>query len=110
MPFNELRRFIMVKRLMLVTALTALVLSACSALGQEAPTATLAPINTDTPAPTVTQAIIATEPQATATTDATLTAAAETAAANSPTPDAARPTNAPDCKNSASFVADLTVP
>lgn len=99
----------MFKRLMLVTVLTALILSACGALGQQAPTATPAPTNTDTPAPTVTQAIIATEPQATATTDATLIAATE-AAASSPTVDASRPTNAPDCKNSASFVADVTVP
>jgi uncharacterized protein YkwD len=95
----------MFKRLMLVTVLTALILSACGALGQKAPTATPMPTNTDTPAPTITQAIIATEPQATAT-----TAATEAVAASSPTPDAARPTNAPDCKNSASFVADVTVP
>jgi len=98
----------MVKRLMIVTALTALLLSACSALGQEAPTATSAPVNTDTPAPTVTQAIIATEPQATAataTTDATLPAAT-----GSPTPDVPRPTNVAGCTNSASFVADVTIP
>jgi len=101
----------MVKRLMLVTALTALLLSACSALGQQAPTATLAPVNTDTPAPTVTQAVIATEPQAaTATIDPTLPTATVEAAASSPTSDVPRPTNAPDCKNSASFVADVTVP
>lgn len=101
----------MFKRLMLVTVLTALILSACGALGQQAPTATLAP-NTDTPAPTVTQAIIATEPPVIPTTaaEATLPAVTEAVAANSPTPDAARPTNPPDCKNSASFVADVTVP
>ena len=102
----------MVKKLMLVTALTALVLSACSALGQEAPTATLAP-NTDTPAPTVTQAIIATEPQATIAETATIDPALPTATAEipaSPTIDPARPTNAPDCTNSASFVADVTIP
>lgn len=99
----------MVKRSMLVTALIALVLSACSALGQEAPTATLAP--TDTPAPTVTQAIIATEPQATTPETPTVDPNLPTATlAASPTSDVPRPTNPPDCKNSASFVADVTIP
>ena len=93
----------MVKRLMIVTALTALILSACSALGQD-PTATLAPANTDTPVPIPTQAI-ATEPQATEP-----PAATETVATISATADIPRPTNAPDCTNSASFVADVTIP
>lgn len=99
----------MVKRLMIVVTITALVLSGCSALGQEAPTTTLAP-NTDTPAPTNTQAIIATEPQATVATEVTLPAATEAVVAASPTSDIPRPTNVPGCTNSASFVADVTIP
>ena len=97
----------MVKRLMIVTALIALVLSACSVLGQ-APAASPAPANTDTPAPTVTQAIIATEPQATAV--ETLQPAVTDTAAPSPTSDVPRPTNVAGCTNSASFVADMTIP
>jgi uncharacterized protein YkwD len=102
----------MVKRLMLVTALTALVLSACSALGQEAPSPTVAP--TDTQAPTATQAIIATEPQTTTvgtvTVDAALPTATGAEVTITPTPDIPRPTNVPGCTNSAAFVADVTIP
>jgi uncharacterized protein YkwD len=100
----------MVKRLMIVTALTALILSACSALGQD-PTATLAPTNTVTPVLIPTQAI-ATESPATeppAATDGTV-APTEALATISATADVLRPTNAPDCTNSASFVADVTIP
>ena len=93
----------MVKRLMIVAAMTAVVLSACNALGQS-PTATLAPTSTDTPIPIPTQ-VIATEPPATEP-----PAMAETTATISPTADIPRPTNAPDCANSASFVADITIP
>jgi len=96
----------MVKKLMIVTALTALILSACSALGQD-PTATLAPANTDTPVPFPTQAI-ATEPPV--ATDTTVPAPTEALATISATADIPRPTNAPDCTNSASFVADVTIP
>ncbi|MFT3891431.1 MAG: NBR1-Ig-like domain-containing protein [Anaerolineales bacterium] len=98
----------MIKRLMLVTALTALLLSAC---GAKAPTATPAPVSSDTPVPTETQAIIATEPQATIAETATVDPNLPTATLEaSPTSDVPRPTNPPDCKNSASFVADVTVP
>ena len=99
----------MVKKLMIVTAIAALFLSACGALGQEAPTPTLAP--SDTPAPIPTQPP-ATEPPATQPPLATETTvpAAEASPLPSPTVDIPRPTNAPDCTNSASFVADLTIP
>lgn len=98
----------MVKRLMYVIALTALLLSAC---GAKAPTPTPAPVSSDTPAPTVTQAIIATEPQATIAETATVDPNLPTATLEaSHTSDVPRPTNPPDCKNSASFVADVTVP
>ncbi len=94
----------MVKKLIIVTALAALFLSACGAKGQQ-PTAAPAPTATETQvvAPTTapaTEPPVATE--AIIPTDAVATI--------SPTADIPRPTNAPDCTNSASFVADVTIP
>ena len=99
----------MTKRLTIVIALTAILLSSCGVLGQApAPTATLAP------SATVTSVIVptlapATEPPAAATTETAAPVSDATATA-SPTAEVARPTNPPDCKNSASFVADVTIP
>ena len=93
----------MVKKLIIVTALTAMFLSACSALGQ-APTETLAPTATATSVVAPTTAPVTEPPVAT---DAVTLEATATA---SPTPEPPRPTNVPGCTNSASFVADVTIP
>jgi uncharacterized protein YkwD len=102
----------MIKKLFVVTALLALILSACG--GQAATeaateTATEAPVATAsqsiTEAPAVSETSSAPPPEASAT------ATSETPPApQSPTIDPSRPTNAPDCTNSASFVADVTIP
>lgn len=108
-PFYEQWRFNMVKKLMIVTALTVLVLSACSALGQqEALTPTPASAATVTPvaAPTLAPP---TEPPAAVVTETAVPAQEATATA-SPTADIPRPTNVAGCTNSASFVADVTIP
>jgi uncharacterized protein YkwD len=102
----------MIKKLFVVTALLALILSACSG---QAPTeaatltATEAPVATDVIP--ITEAPAVTETSTTPPPDASVTATSETPpAAQSPTIDPSRPTNAPDCTNSASFVADVTIP
>jgi uncharacterized protein YkwD len=103
----------MIKKLFVVTALLALILSACSG---QAPTETA--ILTATEAPVATAPISITEPPVSTETfaaptdaSASATATAETPqAAQTPTIDPSRPTNAPDCTNSASFVADVTIP
>jgi uncharacterized protein YkwD len=103
----------MIKKLFMVTALLALVLSACN--GQAATeTATV----TATEGPVATALISITEPPATTETftapppdtSATAISATPPEAAQTPTVDPSRPTNAPDCTNSASFVADVTIP
>jgi len=83
--------------------LIVIVLTACNLQGQ-APTATSAPA-TDTVAAQVSNAT-ATNTVAAAEASATSTTAPEVTA----TAIATRPPNAPDCTNSASFVADVTVP
>jgi uncharacterized protein YkwD len=96
---------------LVVTALLALALSACG--GQTA---------TETVAPATTETQVATEPaavtEAPAMAETSTTPSAETSAtATSGTPPTATatvgtpfPTNPPDCTNSASFVADITIP
>jgi uncharacterized protein YkwD len=83
--------------------LIVIVLSACNFQGQ-APTATSAPA-TDTVAAPVTN-VTPTETLASAEASATSTTAPEVTA----TAIATRPPNAPDCTNSAAFVADVTIP
>lgn len=102
----------MIKKLFVVTALLALILSACG--GQAA---TEAATETATEAPVATASLSITEAPAVSETssapppDASATATSETPPApQSPTIDPSRPTNAPDCTNSASFVADVTIP
>ena len=104
----------MIKKLFVVTALLTLVLSACN--GQAATetatvTATEAPVATAlvsiTEAPPITETFTGPPPEA----SASATATSETPlAAQTPTIDPSRPTNPPDCTNSASFVADVTIP
>jgi uncharacterized protein YkwD len=102
----------MIKKLFVVTALLALVLSACSG---QAPaetatiTATEGPVATAvisiTEAPVLTETFTAPPPDTSATATSATPLAAQT-----PTLDPSRPTNVPDCTNSASFVADVTIP
>ena len=80
--------------------LIAMLLSAC---GSQAPEATATAAATETLAATST--VPATETLATTEVTATTSPEAGTA-----TPAATRPPNAPDCTNSASFVADVTIP
>jgi uncharacterized protein YkwD len=103
----------MIKKLFVVIALTALVLSACGG-GQaavetatvtvtEAPAATALESITEPPAMTETSAPPSPEVSATAT-------SSTPPAAQAPTVDPSRPTNAPDCTNSAAFISDVTIP
>jgi uncharacterized protein YkwD len=101
----------MIKKLFTVTALLAITLSACS--GQTA---------TETVAPAASETQVATEPAAstgipavteTSTTPSAGTPATETSATPptaTPTLGTPVPTNPPDCTNSASFVADVSIP
>jgi uncharacterized protein YkwD len=101
----------MIKKLFVVTALLALVLSACS--GQAAETATVtateAPVATTlisiTEAPVITETFTVPPPDISATATSTTPLATQI-----PTLDPSRPTNVPDCTNGASFVADVTIP
>jgi uncharacterized protein YkwD len=105
----------MIKKLFVITALLALVLSACGGGQAEAETATV----TATEAPATTALVSITEPPAMTETSAppspeisaTATATQSTpSAAQTPTVDPSRPTNAPDCTNRAAFIADVTIP
>jgi uncharacterized protein YkwD len=101
----------MIKKLFIVTALLALTLSACS--GQTA---------TETVAPAASETQVATEPAASteipavtemSTTPSAGTPGTETSATPptaTPTLGTPVPTNPPDCTNSASFVADVSIP
>jgi uncharacterized protein YkwD len=101
----------MIKKLFVVTALLALVLSACNGqaaaetatvTATENPVATTLVSNTEVPATTETLTPPPPDASATATSSTPLTA--------TPTVGTPRPTNLPDCTNSASFVADVTIP
>ena len=100
----------MIKKLFMVTALLALVLSACS--GQAAAeTATV----TATEGPVATTVISITEASPGTETplpspDISATATSATPLTATPTVGTLQPANAPDCTNSASFVADVTIP
>ena len=84
-----------------VTLLIAIVLSSCTAQGTQPPiataTETVAPAATEAPA---TDALIPTETLISPVPEATATA----------TTEPPRPTNDPNCTNSAAFVADVTIP
>lgn len=94
----------MTKKLFIVASLMALTLSACGSQAS-AETATAASTETQVAAasPTVTKTPTATETATTQTTSATQPAETFTARPSVPT-------NSPDCTNSASFVADVTIP
>jgi len=101
----------MIKKLFVVTALLALVLSACS--GQAAAetatvTATEGPVATT--AISITEAPPGTEISTPPSPDISATATSATPLTATPTVGTLQPANAPDCTNSASFVADVTIP
>jgi hypothetical protein len=105
----------MIKKLFVVAALMMLVLSACGgqAAGEtatattaatEAPIATTAAPATEAPVSTDTAAAPSLE------TPASATATSSTSLSTTPTVGTLQPANAADCTNSASFVADVTIP
>jgi uncharacterized protein YkwD len=100
----------MIKKLFMMTALMALALSACG--GQDAtetvpPAATNVQVATETAAISETAAVTETltTPDGTTATDTSATLPTATPTLGTPVP-----TNPPDCTNSASFVADVTIP
>src|SRR5512147_319374 len=99
----------MIKKLFVVTALLALVLCGCGGGGQaEVGRSTV----TATQAPVATALVSITEPPAMTETSAPPSpeSSATPAGPQTPTIDPSRPTNAPDCTNSAAFVTDVTIP
>ncbi len=84
----------MIRNLFIVASLTTVLLSAC---GRQTPAETATPSLTETQVATATQASTATEAPTWLPTDTS-------------TPETPIPTNLPDCTNSASFVADITIP
>ncbi|MGB8984541.1 MAG: CAP domain-containing protein [Anaerolineales bacterium] len=97
----------MIKKLFIVTTLITLALSSCNGQGSAELTAT--PATTDTQAPT---AIPATTqaPAVTETASPSPDGTAATSSDVSPTAGAVYPTNDPNCINSATFVADVSIP
>lgn len=99
------------KKLFSVTALVALALSACNGA---APTETAAAVSTETEAATATVAItespIMTETATTPPAEASATQTSATQPTVTATLGTPFPTNPPDCTNSASFVADISIP
>ncbi|HLO31812.1 MAG TPA: CAP domain-containing protein [Anaerolineales bacterium] len=101
----------MIKKLYMVAALIMLALSACNGQGA---VETATPSSTETQiatAPAVsTEAPTLTETATPSPGDTSATATSATLATITPTLGTPFPTNPPDCTNSASFVADVTVP
>src|SRR5215217_6315017 len=105
----------MIKKLFVVAALMMLILSAC---GGQAAGETSTATTAATEAPIATTAVPATEVPVTTDTTAppspetgvSATATSSTPLAATPTVGTLQPANAADCTNSASFVADVTIP
>jgi uncharacterized protein YkwD len=101
----------MIKKLFTVAALVVLVATACT--GQGAVETTPAPA-TDTEVPTalvaLTEAAPAEESPIVAASETAVTSTVSTPPTSTPTVGTPVPTNAPDCTNQASFVADITIP
>ncbi len=96
----------MIKKLFLISLLTTLMLSSCNAQAATEPTVST---STETPqASTATESPATEAPQVPIETQAIATTPPESTP--SFTPEAPRPTNIPNCTNSAAFVADLTIP
>lgn len=94
----------MTKKLFIVASVLAVILSAC---GGQTSTETITPVSSETQVATA-------PPTATETSAITETVTSPTTSATQPadpaTPQPSVPTNPPDCMNSASFVADVTIP
>lgn len=104
----------MIKKLFIVTTLITLTLSACNG-GAPAgsPTETTTETQVATALVSITEPPLATETPTTQATDASATTTSATSATlptETPTVGTPLPTNPPDCTNSASFVADITIP
>ena len=101
----------MIEKLFIVSCLVVILLSACTG---QTPAPTLQPPPSETAIPATTQAPAATNtPAITLTPHLTNTSLAETSAVLPTatfTPVLPQPTNPADCTNSASFVADVTIP
>ena len=101
----------MIKQLFVLTTLVTLVLSACSG-GAPTEDATVPP--TETQAATalvpITEPPAATETSTTPSVEASATQTSATLPTMTPTLGTPFPTNPADCTNSASFVADITIP
>ncbi|HSK66613.1 MAG TPA: CAP domain-containing protein [Anaerolineales bacterium] len=102
----------MIRRMLLIALLMTIVLAGC---GTQSPTEAAVPTSTET------QAVAATEPPASEVPvsqetalipdeSGTLTASPTDTPSTPTTPTATRPPNDPNCTNSASFVADVTIP
>lgn len=98
----------MIKRLFIVTALLALVLTAC---GGGTPAATATSLATEPPTATAPAAASDTPlPADTAVAEIAITEESAVPSTSTPTEGPPIPTNAPDCTNSAAFVTDVTIP
>src|SRR5262245_17885549 len=109
------RRLKMIKKLFVVTALMGLILSACN--GQavaDTATATVAATAASVAPPDVslTEAPVSTDTSAPLSTEspASATATSSTPLVVTATVGTVQPANTADCTNSASFVADVTIP
>jgi len=104
----------MIKKLFVVTALMVLVLSACSGGQAGVETATATAPATEAPIATtlisITEAPSVTDTSAPASPEISATATVATPFIATPTVGTLQPANAADCTNSASFVADVTIP
>lgn len=101
----------MVKKLFIVTTVITLALSACNG-GAPTETATAVPTETQvaTALVSITEAPITAETPTVQPTDTSVTATSATLLTASPTLGTPFPTNPADCTNSASFVADISIP
>ena len=97
----------MIQKLFIVTALIVLSLSACNG---QAPAETVTPTSTETQVVTATELPVTTETAAAPPTDVSVTETSATLPTVTATLGTPRPTNLPDCTNSASFVTDVTIP
>jgi uncharacterized protein YkwD len=101
----------MIKKLFVLTTLVTLVLSACSG-GAPTEAATVPPTETlaATALVSITEPSAATETSTTPSIEASATQSSATLPTMTPTLGTPFPTNPADCTNSASFVADITIP
>src|SRR5512145_2890125 len=105
------RRLRMIKKLFVLTTLVTLVLSACSGgAPTEAATVSATETQVATALVSITEPPAATETSTTPSVEASATQTSATQPTMTPTLGTPFPTNPADCTNSASFVADITIP